>query len=152
MPYHKYIEMLCLLIISVQWGQYLKNQEVFWFMQGLMEHHKEIVEYFNQRSVSVIFLFRRNLLRRMVSMIANSFDRHAKLLNGTHKSHVHSAEEVCLVCFYIGFSFTWNVTHDWQFLLGWCTCKVQACDKFYVIAGWLEGNGDENCEGFRILQ
>ncbi|KAK4393314.1 hypothetical protein Sango_1802200 [Sesamum angolense] len=43
--------------------------------------------------VSVIFLFRRNLLRRMVSVIANSHDRYAKLLNGTHKSHVHSHEE-----------------------------------------------------------
>ncbi|CAA3013364.1 nodulation h [Olea europaea subsp. europaea] len=61
--------------------------------QGLMENHKEIVEYFNNRGVSVIFLFRRNLLRRMVSVLANSFDRYAKLLNGTHKSHVHSLEE-----------------------------------------------------------
>ncbi|KAL3526765.1 hypothetical protein ACH5RR_011421 [Cinchona calisaya] len=61
--------------------------------QGLMEHHREIVQYFNDRGVSVIFLFRRNLLRRMVSMIANSYDRYAKLLNGTHKSHVHSPEE-----------------------------------------------------------
>ena len=61
-----------------------------------MEHHNEIVEYFNSRSVSVIFLFRRNLLRRMVSVLANSYDRYAKLLNGTHKSHVHSTAEVGL--------------------------------------------------------
>lgn len=61
-----------------------------------MEHHKEIVEYFNDRGVSVILLFRRNLLRRMVSVLANSYDRYAKLLNGTHKSHVHSHEEVTL--------------------------------------------------------
>ncbi|XP_073018782.1 uncharacterized protein [Primulina eburnea] len=61
--------------------------------QGLMEYHKEILEYFNDRGVSVIFLFRRNLLRRMVSVLANSYDRYAKLLNGTHKSHVHSQEE-----------------------------------------------------------
>ncbi|XP_057491777.1 uncharacterized protein LOC130777421 [Actinidia eriantha] len=61
--------------------------------QGLMEHHNEIAEYFNSRSVSVIFLFRRNLLRRMVSVLANSYDRYAKILNGTHKSHVHSPEE-----------------------------------------------------------
>ncbi|GFZ18746.1 P-loop containing nucleoside triphosphate hydrolases superfamily protein [Actinidia rufa] len=61
--------------------------------QGLMEHHNEIVEYFNSRNVSVIFLFRRNLLRRMVSVLANSYDRYAKLLNGTHKSHVHSPAE-----------------------------------------------------------
>ncbi|PON39817.1 Sulfotransferase domain containing protein [Parasponia andersonii] len=61
--------------------------------QGLMENHKEIVEYFNRRGVSAIFLFRRNLLRRMVSDLANSYDRYAKLLNGTHKAHVHSTEE-----------------------------------------------------------
>ncbi|KAJ7952880.1 Sulfotransferase [Quillaja saponaria] len=61
--------------------------------QGLMEHHKEIVEYFKHKGVSAIFLFRRNLLRRMVSMLANSYDRNAKLLNGTHKSHVHTPEE-----------------------------------------------------------
>ncbi|XP_048233250.1 uncharacterized protein LOC8260596 isoform X2 [Ricinus communis] len=61
--------------------------------QGLMEHHEAIVEYFNSRGVSAIFLFRRNLLRRMVSVLANSYDRYAKLLNGTHKSHVHSTEE-----------------------------------------------------------
>ncbi|XP_021656474.2 uncharacterized protein LOC110647104 [Hevea brasiliensis] len=60
---------------------------------GLMEHHKDIVEYFNARGVSAIFLFRRNLLRWMVSVLSNSYDRHAKLLNGMHKSHVHSAEE-----------------------------------------------------------
>ncbi|KAA8547213.1 hypothetical protein F0562_003631 [Nyssa sinensis] len=61
--------------------------------QGLMEHHKEIVDYFNSRGVSVIFLLRRNLLRRLVSLLANSYDQHAKLLNGTHKSHVHSPVE-----------------------------------------------------------
>lgn len=61
--------------------------------QGVMVHHKEILEYFNRRGVSAIFLFRRNLLRRMVSLMANSYDRQAKLLNGTHKSHVHSVEE-----------------------------------------------------------
>jgi hypothetical protein len=60
----------------------------------LMEHHKEIAEYFNRKGVSAIFLFRRNLLRRMVSMLANSYDRYAKQLNGTHKSHVHTHEEV----------------------------------------------------------
>lgn len=61
-----------------------------------MEHHKEILEYFNRKGVSAIFLFRRNLLRRMVSDLANSYDRRAKLLNGTHKAHVHSAQEVSL--------------------------------------------------------
>ena len=65
-------------------------------VQGLMDNHKEIVDYFNRRGVSIIFLFRRNILRRMISVLANSFDRNAKLLNGIHKSHVHSAEEVHL--------------------------------------------------------
>ncbi|XP_009803480.1 uncharacterized protein [Nicotiana sylvestris] len=68
--------------------------------QGLIQHHKEIVEYFNNKGVSVIFLFRRNLLRRMVSVIANSYDRYAKLLNGTHKSHVHSPEEASTLAKY----------------------------------------------------
>ncbi|MED6109599.1 hypothetical protein PIB30_035193 [Stylosanthes scabra] len=68
--------------------------------QGLMEHPKEIADYFNHRSVSVIFLLRRNLLRRMVSLLANSYDRYAKLLNGTHKSHVHSTEEADILSQY----------------------------------------------------
>ncbi|XP_061343155.1 uncharacterized protein LOC133289275 [Gastrolobium bilobum] len=68
--------------------------------QGLMEHHKEIVEYFEQRRVSTIFLFRRNLLRRMVSVLANSYDKDAKPLNGTHKSHVHSTEEARILAKY----------------------------------------------------
>ncbi|XP_038996907.1 uncharacterized protein LOC120121660 [Hibiscus syriacus] len=68
--------------------------------QGLMAYHEEIVEYFKQRGVSAIFLFRRNLLRRMVSVLANSYDRHAKLLNGTHKSHVHSHQEAAVLSSY----------------------------------------------------
>ncbi|KAG4125439.1 hypothetical protein ERO13_D10G096000v2 [Gossypium hirsutum] len=68
--------------------------------QGLMEHHREIVEYFNHRGISAIFLFRRNLLRRMVSVLANSYDRKAKLLNGTHKSHVHSEQEAAALSSY----------------------------------------------------
>lgn len=59
-----------------------------------MLHHNEIVEYFNRRGVSAIFLFRRNLLRRLVSILANTHDRDAKQLNGTHKAHVHSKNEV----------------------------------------------------------
>lgn len=65
-------------------------------MQGVMDYHEDIAEYFNLRGVSVIFLFRRNLLRRLVSVLANSYDRYAKLLNGTHKSHVHTVEEVLI--------------------------------------------------------
>ncbi|XP_059637618.1 uncharacterized protein LOC132279615 isoform X2 [Cornus florida] len=68
--------------------------------QGLMAHHKEIVEYFNKRGVSAIFLLRRNLLRRMISLLANSYDTNAKLLNGTHKSHVHSSKEAQILAKY----------------------------------------------------
>ncbi|XP_020231853.1 uncharacterized protein LOC109812322 [Cajanus cajan] len=68
--------------------------------QGLMAHHKEIAEYFERRRVSTIFLFRRNLLRRMVSVLANSYDKNAKALNGTHKSHVHSTEEAGILAKY----------------------------------------------------
>ncbi|KAK4740054.1 hypothetical protein R3W88_003751 [Solanum pinnatisectum] len=68
--------------------------------QGLLQHHEEIVEYFKRRGVSAIFLFRRNLLRRMVSMLANSYDQNAKLLNGTHKSHVHSPKEAEILASY----------------------------------------------------
>ncbi|CAL0322442.1 unnamed protein product [Lupinus luteus] len=68
--------------------------------QGLMENHKEIVEYFQHRRVSVIFLFRRNLLRRMVSVLANSFDKDTKPLNGTHKSHTHSSLEAEILAKY----------------------------------------------------
>ncbi|XP_022953109.1 uncharacterized protein LOC111455611 isoform X2 [Cucurbita moschata] len=68
--------------------------------QGLMQHHVEIVEYFKRRGVSAIFLFRRNLLRRMISVLANSYDQAAKLLNGTHKSHVHSHHEADILAKY----------------------------------------------------
>ncbi|XP_047335211.1 nodulation protein H-like [Impatiens glandulifera] len=68
--------------------------------QGLMENHEEIVEYFNRRGVSAIILFRRNLLRRMISLLANSYDSQAKLLNGTHKSHVHSPQEADILATY----------------------------------------------------
>lgn len=59
-----------------------------------MDYHREIANYVNWKGVSLVFLFRRNLLRRLVSELANAYDRSAKLLNGTHKSHVHSKEEV----------------------------------------------------------
>ncbi|GAU44312.1 hypothetical protein TSUD_304930 [Trifolium subterraneum] len=54
----------------------------------------------NQRQVSAIFLFRRNLLRRMVSVLANTYDKDFKLLNGTHKSHVHSTMEATILAKY----------------------------------------------------
>lgn len=68
--------------------------------QGLLQHQEEIVEYFKNKGVSAILLFRRNLLRRMVSILANSYDQRAKLLNGTHKSHVHSPTEAEILASY----------------------------------------------------
>ena len=64
------------------------------FSQGILEKPEDIVGYLNKKGVSVIFLFRRNTLRRLISLLANDYDKDAKQLNGTHKSHVHSKEEV----------------------------------------------------------
>jgi len=66
--------------------------------QGLVANHVDVVKYFNQRGVSAIFLFRRNLLRQLVSQLANNHDRYLKQLNGTHKAHVHTKHEVMLYC------------------------------------------------------
>ncbi|KAF3790774.1 hypothetical protein EJ110_NYTH15915 [Nymphaea thermarum] len=68
--------------------------------QAAMEYHREIVTYFNRRGVLVIFLFRQNLLRRLISVLANAYDREKKLLNGTHKSHVHSEKEAEVLAMY----------------------------------------------------
>ncbi|XP_062211461.1 uncharacterized protein LOC133912635 [Phragmites australis] len=61
--------------------------------QGLVANHADVVDYFNRRGVSAIFLFRRNLLRQLVSQLANNHDRYLKQLNGTHKAHVHTRDE-----------------------------------------------------------
>ncbi|XP_073004945.1 uncharacterized protein [Typha latifolia] len=61
--------------------------------QGLVTNHAFIVNYFKRRGVSAIFLFRRNLLRQLVSLLANTHDKDHKLLNGTHKAHVRSKDE-----------------------------------------------------------
>lgn len=82
------------------WGSYLSLsvdviwKQSWWSMQGLMEHHKKILCYFAKRGISVIFFQRRNMLNILVSILANSFDKHVKLLNDMHVSHVHSPEEV----------------------------------------------------------
>jgi len=68
-------------------------------MQGPVEYHEEVLEYFKRMGVSIILLRRRNVLKRLISIMANDFDRREKLLNGTHKSHVHSLEEVPLSSF-----------------------------------------------------
>ena len=59
-----------------------------------MENPEDIVSYLNKKGISMIFLFRRNTLLRLISMLANDYDKDAKQLNGTHKSHVHSKEEI----------------------------------------------------------
>ncbi|KAF5746988.1 hypothetical protein HS088_TW06G01165 [Tripterygium wilfordii] len=68
--------------------------------QGLLTHREGIAEYFKERGAFAIFLFRRNLLRRMVSKLANSHDSDAKLLNGIHKSHVYSAADAQVLANY----------------------------------------------------
>uniref|UniRef100_A0A5B6YXM8 Sulfotransferase n=1 Tax=Davidia involucrata TaxID=16924 RepID=A0A5B6YXM8_DAVIN len=65
--------------------------------QAVMDYHRQIANYFNLKGVSVIFVLRRNLLRRLVSVLANAYDRDAKQINGTHKSHVHTREEADLL-------------------------------------------------------
>ncbi|CAI0465271.1 unnamed protein product [Linum tenue] len=68
--------------------------------QGVLEHHEGIVDYFNRNGVHAIFLFRRNLIRRLISVMANSYDKSKKPLNGTHKSHVHSVAEAKVLAKY----------------------------------------------------
>ncbi|GMY05988.1 nodulation protein H-like isoform X2 [Fagus crenata] len=94
-------------IYNLEWNSSASKNEctaavgLKWMLnQGLMQHHAEILEYFNTRGVSVIFLFRRNLLRRMISVLANLYDRDAKPLNGIHKSHVHSPDEAEILAKY----------------------------------------------------
>jgi len=59
-----------------------------------LKNSEDIVSYLNKKGVSVIFLFRRNTLHRLIYVLANDYNKDAKQLNGTHKSHVHSKEEV----------------------------------------------------------
>ncbi|CAD6223893.1 unnamed protein product [Miscanthus lutarioriparius] len=63
-------------------------------IKGILENPEDIVSYLNKKGVSVVFMFRRNTLRRLISVLANDYDKDAKQLNGTHKSRVHSKEEV----------------------------------------------------------
>jgi hypothetical protein len=63
-------------------------------------NHADIADYFNRRGVSAIFLFRWNLLRQLVSQLANNHDRYLKQLNGTHKAHVHTAYEASILARY----------------------------------------------------
>ncbi|KAK1423404.1 hypothetical protein QVD17_18707 [Tagetes erecta] len=95
--------------------------------QGFLQHPNEIVQYFNNRGVSVVFLLRRNLLRRLVSMLANAYDKDAKLLNGVHVSHVHSDEEASLLSKY---KPKINVTSLESDLRGMESTALRALDYF----------------------
>ena len=88
-----------------------------------MQHHEEIVSYFKSRGVAAIFLFRRNLLRRMISVLANSYDRDVKLLNGTHKSHVHSPLEVS--------SLSSSISNICCKALTYISQKLRKCNIFF---------------------
>ncbi|KAK8513861.1 hypothetical protein V6N13_005049 [Hibiscus sabdariffa] len=68
--------------------------------QGVMKYHEDVVDYFKKNGVSTIFLFRKNALRRLVSLLANAYDKEAKPLNGTHKSHVHLPAEAEILAKY----------------------------------------------------
>ncbi|KAH7428090.1 hypothetical protein KP509_10G075300 [Ceratopteris richardii] len=68
--------------------------------QGVMEYKSEIAAYLKKNSISIIFLFRRNLVRRYISILANSFDQVAKQINGRHFAHVHSEEEAKVLAAY----------------------------------------------------
>ncbi|KAJ9564539.1 hypothetical protein OSB04_000505 [Centaurea solstitialis] len=95
--------------------------------QGLMQYPEEITQYFNDRGVNVIFLLRRNVLRRLVSMLANAFDKDAKLLNGVHVSHVHSHEEANLLSKY---KPVLNITSLKSDLRGMESTAVKALEYF----------------------
>ena len=75
-------------------------------LQGFMEYKPEVLAYLKEKSVSVIFLFRRNILERYISLIANKFDQHSKLLNGTHRAHVHSIQEASMIEFFLALQKT----------------------------------------------
>lgn len=81
----------------------------------------------------------------MVSVLANSYDRYAKLLNGTHKSHVHSEEEVSLSLSLITSPSTPHHNHVfiilnfiWWLLVyaGWYPEKVQAYYQLHEVDYW----------------
>ncbi|XP_024524159.1 uncharacterized protein LOC9643414 [Selaginella moellendorffii] len=67
--------------------------------QGAMEYRSEVSSYFKRRGVSVILLIRRNGLKRLISILANAYDRRQPM-NGTHVSHVHSEEAADLLASY----------------------------------------------------
>ena len=137
-----------------------------------MQHHEEIVKYFKSRGVAAIFLFRRNLLRRMISVLANSYDREVKLLNGTHKSHVHSPIEVSFFSISLsyaetlvgGFYYQENVeipmfshfstflTSPMKWFPGRNTSKIQAYDQCNIADSQPATSRGDNNQSFGVLQ
>ncbi|KAG9153063.1 hypothetical protein Leryth_012323 [Lithospermum erythrorhizon] len=84
----------CLYIICSETNMLVSPElRIAHCLKGLMKYHEEIANYCKRYDVHLIFLFRSNLLSRRISVLANSYDKEAKLLNGTHKSHTHSLEE-----------------------------------------------------------
>jgi hypothetical protein len=117
-----------------------------------MRHHEEIVEYFKTRGVSAIFLFRRNLLRRMISILANSYDRDVKPLNGTHKSHVHSPREVTLsLSAPPSQSFCMCAILQQLMVSGRDTSEIQVFDQYNFADTQSEASRRHNCQSLRVL-
>ncbi|XP_010244422.1 PREDICTED: uncharacterized protein LOC104588263 [Nelumbo nucifera] len=94
-------------IYNLEWNSSAAKNECVaavgfkWMLnQAVMDYHQQIANYFKWKGVSVIILFRKNLLRRLISVLANVFDKDAKQLNGTHKSHVHTKEEAEILARY----------------------------------------------------
>lgn len=111
-----------------------------------MQHHEEIVNYFNNRGVAAIFLFRRNLLRRMISILANSYDREVKLLNGTHKSHVHSPIEVSL---FLHFSLLCRKTRGFYYQENVEIPMFSDCPTFLtVLTNWFSGRNTSKIQAY----
>ncbi|KAJ6419908.1 hypothetical protein OIU84_029932 [Salix udensis] len=83
----------CSAAVGFKW---MLNQDIWYCKQnGKKEEHQPLEKHNGKKEEHQPLEKQngKNLLRRMVSVLANSYDRHAKLLNGTHKSHVHSTEE-----------------------------------------------------------
>ncbi|KAK8942940.1 hypothetical protein KSP39_PZI009334 [Platanthera zijinensis] len=106
--------------------------------QGLMQNHEGIAQYFNQRGVTLIFLFRRNFLRRWVSVLANSHDRDAKQLNGTHKAHVHSRHEADILARYKPTIDVRKLIPDFEHTSKWTADAIQFFEDTHHVVLYYE--------------
>ncbi|EPS61432.1 hypothetical protein M569_13365, partial [Genlisea aurea] len=70
---------------------------VWMLHQGVIAYHREIVGYFKMYGVLSIFLFRRNVLRRHVSMVAASTEQ---IGNSTDQYHVESKDQAEILAKY----------------------------------------------------